>query len=127
MSTTPRLSLPVMEASQAQKHVTHNEALLRLDAAVQLSVADRDRAAPPATRATGARHLVAAGASGAWAGGEGTIACERDGAWDLLVPRAGWLCWVEAESRLLLHDGTVWRDMAAASGLVARARSPTAR
>ena len=29
MSDTPLLGLPLLEASQAQKHVTHNEALLR--------------------------------------------------------------------------------------------------
>ena len=116
MSSTPRLSLPVLEASQAQKHVTVNEALLRLDGVVQLAVADRDLATPPTAPATGERHLVAAGATGAWAGGEGRIACERGGAWDLVVPAAGWLCWVEAEARLLVHDGTAWRDVADAAG-----------
>lgn len=118
MSTTPRLALPIMEASQAQKHVTHNEALVRLDAAVQLSVADRDLAAPPPAPTTGSRYLVAAGASGAWVGGEGAVACERDGAWDLLAPRAGWFCWVEDESLLLVHDGTAWRDFATVAGLL---------
>lgn len=121
MSTTPRLALPIMEASQAQKHVTHNEALVRLDAAVQLGVADRDLATPPATPTTGVRYLVAAGASGAWAGGDGQVACERAGAWDLLTPRAGWLCWVEDEEKLLVHDGTAWRDFAEADGLIGAA------
>ncbi|MCE1235100.1 MAG: DUF2793 domain-containing protein [Hyphomicrobiales bacterium] len=116
MSTTPRLVLPVLEASQAQKHVTMNEALLRLDETVQLAVADRDLAAPPADPATGSRYLVAAGASGAWAGGEGAVACERDGVWDILKPRAGWLCWVEDEACLLIHDGASWRDAADAAG-----------
>ena len=32
MSDTPLIGLPLIEASQAQKHVTHNEALLLLDA-----------------------------------------------------------------------------------------------
>jgi hypothetical protein len=31
MAVTPNLGLPLMEAGQAQKHVTHNEALLILD------------------------------------------------------------------------------------------------
>ncbi|NLH81484.1 MAG: DUF2793 domain-containing protein [Phyllobacteriaceae bacterium] len=118
MSTTPRLALPIMEASQAQKHVTHNEALVRLDAAVQLSVADRDLATPPSMPATGSRYLVAAGATGAWAGGEGTVACERDGAWDLATPRAGWFCWVEDENTLLVHDGTAWVDFATRADIV---------
>ncbi|KKM25255.1 hypothetical protein LCGC14_1596850, partial [marine sediment metagenome] len=41
------LTLPFLQPSQAQKHVTHNEALQRLDLLVQLSVLDRDLTAPP--------------------------------------------------------------------------------
>lgn len=36
--TLPKLSLPFIAPSQAMKHATHNEALLRLDAITQLSV-----------------------------------------------------------------------------------------
>ena len=43
---SPILSLPLLQASQAQKHVTHNEALMQLDLLVQLTVADRTRTAP---------------------------------------------------------------------------------
>ena len=39
--------LPLLVAEQAQKHVTHNEALTALDAIVQLAVKDRDLATPP--------------------------------------------------------------------------------
>ena len=45
--TTIHLGLPYLLAAQAQKHVTHNEALRLLDAMVQLSVLDRTRTAPP--------------------------------------------------------------------------------
>jgi hypothetical protein len=40
MSETIHLRLPYLAAAQAQKHVTHNEALSRLDATVQLAVID---------------------------------------------------------------------------------------
>ncbi|MPT23459.1 MAG: DUF2793 domain-containing protein, partial [Starkeya sp.] len=68
--TTPLLALPLLAAAQAQKHVTHNEALMLLDAATQLAVLDRTRTAPPASPLPGDRHLVAPGASGAFAGHE---------------------------------------------------------
>jgi hypothetical protein len=45
--TTTHLLLPYILAAQAQKHVTHNEALRLLDGLVQLSVLDRDLTAPP--------------------------------------------------------------------------------
>lgn len=70
----PTLSLPYLLPSQAQKHVTHNEALQLLDVAVQTSVVDRDRAEPPGSPAVGDCHIVAAGASGGWAGQTGKIA-----------------------------------------------------
>lgn len=37
MSQSTRLQLPFLAAGQAQKHVTVNETLLRLDALVQLA------------------------------------------------------------------------------------------
>ena len=65
MSDTPRLRLPLIAAAQAQKHVTHNEALRLLYALVQLAVIDRATAAPPAAPTEGDCHIVAAGATGA--------------------------------------------------------------
>jgi hypothetical protein len=58
---TTHLLLPYILAAQAQKHVTHNEALRILDGLVQLSVLDRDLAAPPASPADGDRYIVASG------------------------------------------------------------------
>jgi hypothetical protein len=52
---TIHLLLPYILAAQAQKHVTHNEALRILDGLVQLSVLDRDLTAPPAGPADGDR------------------------------------------------------------------------
>jgi hypothetical protein len=118
MTDTPRLALPLIEAAQAQKHVTHNEALLRLDAEIQLAVIDRDLAAPPSAPADGDLYIVAPAATGAWAGYAGAVAAFLSGAWIFLAPRAGWLCWVADENRLLVHDGSIWRDFADRAGLV---------
>ena len=68
MIDTPNLNLPYLLAAQSQKHVTHNEALRALDSLVQLSVLDRDLAAPPSAPAEGDRYIGAAGSRGAWAG-----------------------------------------------------------
>ena len=65
---TTHLLMPYILASQAQMHVTHNEALRLLDAIVQLSVLDRTRTAPPASPVDGDRHIVASGATGLWSG-----------------------------------------------------------
>ena len=47
---TSALSLPLILPSQAQKHVTHNEALRILDAVVPPSVKSRSLTDPPAAR-----------------------------------------------------------------------------
>jgi len=106
--TTTHLGLPYLLAAQAQKHVTHNEALRLLDAMVQLSVLDRTRTAPPASPADGNRHLVASGATGLWAGWDLNIAFWVDGAWIRLVPRTGWMVWVAAEGLFLVWTGSAW-------------------
>src|SRR3954451_6678588 len=90
---TSNLGLPLLAADQAQKHVTHNEALLLVDALVFLALLDRDLASPPSSPAEGARYLVAASPIGAWAGHAGHVAGYQDGGWTFLWPRVGWRAW----------------------------------
>ncbi len=59
--TSPILGLPYLQPSQAQKHVTHNEALQVLDVVTQLVVEAFDADTPP-TVAGGRRGLCAWGA-----------------------------------------------------------------
>lgn len=106
--TTSVLSLPLIQAAQAQKHVPHNEALRVLDAIIQLSVTDRNLTTPPGSPAEGDRHLVASGASGAWAGQAGRIAVYEAGLWAFYQPQPGWRAWVEAESALVVWNGAAW-------------------
>jgi hypothetical protein len=112
--TTPNLALPELIAAQAQKHVTVNEALRALDVLVQLAVLDRDLTSPPASPAEGERWLVAASATGDWAGHDGEIAAWRDGDWDFYPPKTGWLAYVADEGALLAWNGSAWVDAIAA-------------
>ena len=105
---TPLLSLPLILPSQAQKHVTHNEALRLLDVLVQMAVTDRTRTAPPEVPLEGDRHLVAAGATGDWAGRAGQIAAFWGGAWLYLVPREGWMLRVIDEGVTLAYADGAW-------------------
>jgi hypothetical protein len=111
MTATANLALPFIEAAQAQKHVTHNEALRILDAAIQIAVADRTRMTPPASPIDGERHIVASGAGGAWSGQGDAIATWQDGAWAFLAPKQGWCVWSVADDVLLVFDGANWRDL----------------
>jgi hypothetical protein len=110
MTDTANLGLPLIEGAQAQKHVTHNEALRILDTLVQLAVADRDLATPPGSPAEGQRWLVAASPTGAWTGHATHIAFWQDGAWQFSVPKVGWLVYVADEGALIAWTGSVWVD-----------------
>ena len=105
---TTHLLLPYILASQAQKHVTHNEALRLLDAMIQLSVLDRTRTAPPVSPTDGDRHIVASGATGLWVGWDLNVAFWVDGVWMRLVPRPGWLAWIADEAAFVVWNGTAW-------------------
>ncbi|MBL8580930.1 MAG: DUF2793 domain-containing protein [Rhizobiaceae bacterium] len=112
---SPNLRLPYILPSQAQKHVTHNEAIRILDGLVQLAVLDRDLASPPDSPGQGDRYVVAAPGSGAWTGHATEIAMWQDGAWAFAVPLEGWLAWIADEAALTVFDGADWVAAAVAS------------
>lgn len=116
MESTVNLDLPYIMPSQAQKHVTHNEALELLDALVQCVVIDRDLSSAPGGAQEGDRYIVAAGAGGEWEGHEGSIAVRRDGGWRFLAPGAGWRAWAIDEAALLYWTGSAWQSAAAGAG-----------
>ncbi len=118
MDVSPNLSLPYLMAAQAQKHVTHNEAIRALDALVQISVEDKDLTAPPPSPTNGQRYIVGPAATGAWSGQAGRLAAFQDGAWAFYVPREGWLAWVADENTLYAFDGTNWAPPPGAGGAV---------
>lgn len=114
MDETTNHRLPLIRASQAQKHVTHNEALLTLDAALQLSVASRSLSIPPAA-GEGSRYLAAPGALDDWSGRDGQIAVRQGGVWRFLEARPGWICHVEDEELFLVRTAAGWEELSAAS------------
>ena len=107
---TPLLSLPLILPAQAQKHVTHNEALRLLDILLHLAVLDRTRSQAPALPNDGDRHIVAAEATGTWQGQEGKIAAFWGGTWVFLSPRPGWQARVLEEEVTLSFTGTQWQE-----------------
>jgi hypothetical protein len=111
---TTNLALPFLAAAQAQKHVTVNESLLRLDALVQAVVESATLAAQPASPADGTLYILPPGKSGAAWGpmANGALAYYRDGVWEALAPRHGFRVWVRDAEILQVFDGTTWRRAA---------------
>ena len=88
---TMRLQLPLLQPAQAQKHVTVNEALMRLDGLTNAVLESASVAVPPEAVIDGQSWGVPSGASGAWAGQGGRIAVGANGGWVFVVPSRGML------------------------------------
>ena len=118
--TSPNLALPMLDAQQRQKHLTVNEALLRLDRLTQLSVISRSRRQVPADPQEGQAWILPADTEGdAWAGlSPGQIVVFQSAGWVSLMPRPGWSAWVEDEAALLRFADSRWTP--AASGPLSR-------
>lgn len=105
---TANLGLPLLMPAQAQKHVTVNEALIRLDAMADLQLQSIDRASPPATVTEGMCWAVPPNAREDWEGQEGRIAVGTNGGWDFVLPRAGQRAFVVDRGLQAIHNGQSW-------------------
>ena len=109
MADTNRLTLPLLAAAQAQKHVTVNEALTRLDGLVQLVLLSVGQSAPPLSAPDGSCYGVPAGASGDWAAHDGQIAIASGGGWVFATPAQGWRAYIRDQAADALFDGSQWQ------------------
>ena len=112
MDLSPRFSLAYLKPQQAQKHVTVNEALRRLDALVGLAVKSRGLAAEPAAPAEGDAYIITATPTGAaWAAfSPGSLAVFQDGGWANIAPVEGLRAYVIDEAQLLAFAGGAWSN-----------------
>jgi hypothetical protein len=77
-------------------------------AGAQLMVKDRDLATPPGSPANGDRYIVAASATGAWAGQDAKVAVWNGSAWVFYAPKIGWLAYIEDEQKITAYKATGW-------------------
>lgn len=115
MSDTLRLNMPLLDAAQAQKHVTINEALVRVDTLTAARAERRDLTVPPAAL-DGEAYIVASGAGGDWAGQDGRVALALNGGWEFVTPWEGLSLWLTTEGGRTTFAGGVWIDGHSAGG-----------
>ena len=108
MSDSLRFKMPLLDAAQAQKHVTINEALLRADVLGSRRVESRSLSTPPASPVDGTAYIVGNSATDAWAGTDGEIAIYLNGGWVFIAPWNGLQMWVEDEGYTTVYHGNTW-------------------
>lgn len=104
-----RLRLPYIQPAQAQKHVTHNEALERLDLMVQLVLQGVDVNTPPGIAQDGEIWALGLAPSGVWAGHPSALAAWVNNSWVFLTPAIGWRATLGDELRV--WDGNTWAPL----------------
>ena len=116
--TTSRHALPLLQPGQAQKEMWHNEALALADALLH-PLAEGEAVSPPADPAPGVCWLVAADATGAWAGQSGRLACWTSGGWRFAAPSEGMTVWRRDAALPARYTGAGW-ELGALDGAVLR-------
>lgn len=114
MARTANLDLPLVQAAQAQKHVTVNEALGLIDGLTQMTLESLTVAQEPIGAVDGQSWAVPLGATGAWSLGVGKLAVFSNGGWIFLQPKPGWRGWVKDTGKTVLYDGVQWQPGAVA-------------
>jgi len=105
---TDRLALPLLATAQAQKEMTHNEALTLLDAVVQPVVVAVAPTSVPASPVAGQGWVVGASPTGAWAGRAGALAVWTAGGWRFVAPFEGMEVWSIVDSMSFRRVGPAW-------------------
>lgn len=113
MTATSNLELPLIASNQAQKHITHNEALSFLDDVVQVVVKSVSLTNPPTTMLPGDRFGIPEGAQGDWEGLGGSIATWSSNQWSLLTAKQGWTIFDLETQSVMAWSGSEWRSTTA--------------
>lgn len=108
---TPRFGLPYIMPAQAQKHVTHNETLNRLDAQLPLIIRDDSLREPPIHAREGDHYRIAqAGGLGVWAEfSDGDIVNMRAGNWVEITSNEGDVAYVLGVAQWIIFNGSDWQ------------------
>ena len=113
MTTLPefsaRLGLPFLQAAQAQKHVTLNEALLRLDTLVHLTLEGLNATTPPAVVEEGMIWALGGAPSGPWVGNPLALAVRVGDGWEFILPAEGWRATLRSSGAVLVWTGSDWQ------------------
>jgi len=102
------LSMPFIQPSQAQKHITHNQAIEDLDVLVQLTVISASELEPPVNALEGDSYIVPTDAIGDWSDHDGSVATKVVGGWAYKPPRIGWRAFVIGLDRMLVFGASGW-------------------
>ena len=106
---TGRHRLPLLAVSQAQKEITHNEALVMIDALLHMAVEAALTAPPVVTdNDIGKSWIIHGAPTGVWANKAGQVAYWIGGSWRFVLPHEGMRVWNKSIRRHSLFISGQW-------------------
>lgn len=108
MDETIRWALPLLAAGQAQKEITHNEAIAAIDRLLHLAVLSRTMATPPTQPAVGDAYIIGVSPTGDWQGAPGKLASFDGFGWTISMPNPGCMAWVADEQQFAVCTDAGW-------------------
>lgn len=110
LDSTDRFALPFIQPGQAQKEMSHNEALARIDLCMQAAVVALGEDTSPPDPQPGQAWIVGDAPTGEWAGREGQIAGWTASGWRYVAPIAGMTVWLNEQRSFARFDAGEWRE-----------------
>jgi len=108
MDQTSRFGLLYLAPGQVGKEAVVNEGFQRIDLLIGAAVEGLPQSDPPSDAALGQCFLVAAGATGAWEGRDGTIAGLTAGGWRFVEPVEGMRLLDKPTGQSMLRRNGAW-------------------
>lgn len=104
---TSRFNMPLLASGQAQKEVTHNEALALVDVLTS-AVVESMLSTPPTDPNAGQGWIIGTAPTGSWSGREGSLAFWTGGGWRFIVPPEGMKVWMRVAELEARRAATQW-------------------
>ena len=108
IESSHRFDLPLLAAAQAQKEVTHNEAIALIDLLVNPVVQSIAQVNIPAAPQPGQAWIVGNGATGVWTGNTNKIAGWTINGWRFIAPAEGMSLWSLSDAAAVQFNGIAW-------------------
>ena len=120
----PTLKTPIPEPNTASQVDVVNQSLQLLDQAYASATAQNATTTAPPGSPGDEAYIVAATATGDWAGSEDYLALYRNG-WLLVPPMEGWVVWLLDEGHSVRYTGTAWVEHAELGSVAAALTAST--
>jgi hypothetical protein len=111
MSTTHRLKLPFIYSGQAQKEITHNEALNLLDVLVGTVACDIGVDKPPAEASTCELYIIGENPTAEFAGHSNEIAQKLESGWRFIAAPKWLIVTIDLDGSRYTYNGKVWQKL----------------